>query len=686
MNPIIFRQGVCDPHIHIFEGKAYLYATKDSPGGRGYTGFNMTEWQVWSSEDLLHWTLENRMFPEDFYCGSINQCWATDAAEYNGKYYWYFSRGDAETGVGVSDHPGGPFRDALGKALLDAETSPVNIPKWDPCCFIDDDGSAYIIVGYTRLPAPNDKYLIAKLNKDMISLAEDLRSLDAEPDPCCGDDKASIHKKNGLYYLSHASFYATAEHVYGPYVYRGNFAANNDHGSFFTYHNQDYNASGGMDNPSMCCRASYLHYVHYRANGEIVIDKQIGQYGVGQYDACWKRIEAEWFFAADGISKRENKNGGFEIQDIHSGDFLFYQNVNNTEENTLLTFRASCHSKDGGKIIIANGNEGNILGSVSVTDTGSWDNYQEFSTRLTNPAGTLQLYLTFESANEDSSEELFRLDSFYFGDSSTYRQCSEGYTGVKTGAVTSITDARANAKLVTGSFHDTQDSLRICVDGGKNAELSIQYINNSNHPASLKMSINGRPGEILTFTSTEKNQKSTLILHPDLADGINIITFSGEDNRSACDLYIDNLIVTRPRDIYCSYAAGNGDYFPRGNGCWDSLPQTQTEPFAFSGRMLNTLKKDQSGAVFSEIEGNDSQVSLAFHYSCLEDCDFEISINDCNCGSLHFEANGFDCMEESRTLVTNIFLPQGKNQITLVKTGDKGSLSLDALTVMPQHS
>ena len=28
MNPIIFRQGVCDPHVHIFEGKAYLYATR----------------------------------------------------------------------------------------------------------------------------------------------------------------------------------------------------------------------------------------------------------------------------------------------------------------------------------------------------------------------------------------------------------------------------------------------------------------------------------------------------------------------------------------------------------------------------------------------------------------------------------------------------------------------------------
>ena len=109
MNPLIERQGVCDPHIHIYEGKAYLYATHDnfSPGR---TGFEMTEWQIWSSEDLVHWTLERTEKPEDFYCGPIDQCWAVDAAFRDGKYYWYFSEGAKAVGVGVSDSPAGPFR------------------------------------------------------------------------------------------------------------------------------------------------------------------------------------------------------------------------------------------------------------------------------------------------------------------------------------------------------------------------------------------------------------------------------------------------------------------------------------------------------------------------------------------------------------------------------------------------
>ena len=108
MNPLIYRKGACDPHIHIFEGKAYLYATHDAPG---YTDqFCMEDWQIWSSDDLIDWKLERTVYPEEFYCGRLDQCWAVDAAYKDGKYYLYFSTGDWGVGVGVSEHPAGPFR------------------------------------------------------------------------------------------------------------------------------------------------------------------------------------------------------------------------------------------------------------------------------------------------------------------------------------------------------------------------------------------------------------------------------------------------------------------------------------------------------------------------------------------------------------------------------------------------
>lgn len=672
MNPIIFRQGVCDPHVHIFEGKAYLYATKDDPGHT--SGFHMTEWQIWSSEDLIDWTLERRIFPKDFYCGETDQCWATDAACRNGKYYWYFSRGAEETGVGVSDRPAGPFSDALGKALFDARTEPENISKWDPCCFVDDDGSAYLIVGCTRFPPPNDKYLIARLNEDMISPAEALRRIEYIGNPC-DEDKVTIHKRNGRYYLSHASYYAVADNVYGPYVHRGNFAANNDHGSFFTYHNQEYNASGGMDNPSQYYRSSYLYYVHYKDNGDIVVDKQIGQYGVGQYDACWDRIEAEWYFAAEGVSKREKSAGGFEIRDIHRGDSLYFQNINNVERNARITFTASCRNPSGGEIVLYDGQGGRRLGSLWITDTGGWEEYRTFSTVLENEPGTLQLYLEFQGGEG----ELLRLDSFFFGERSDYRQCSEGYMGVQEGNVKTIWDKRANGHRKTGGFRERGDCLTLCCDGGEDAELTIRYWNEA-EDAFLTLYVNGRHAGRLFFPKSE-GKAGELTLSPALRKGINRIAFRTEEGDRAAELYVDCVITRRRRSIERSYAAGGADYFPRGNGCWDGLPQTENDPYAFSGRLLNYLIQNGCGFELEGVEGEGAQAVLAFRYASKSDSRFELLVNGEPSDEVYFRATGSDYMDQADTTGVKAFLQKGANRISLVKRGADGRLNLDAVTV-----
>lgn len=78
-------------------------------------------------EDLIDWRMETTVYPEEFYCGSLDQCWALDAAYRDGKYYLYFSTGDWGVGVAVSDHPAGPFRDALRHHLVDYDTYPENI-------------------------------------------------------------------------------------------------------------------------------------------------------------------------------------------------------------------------------------------------------------------------------------------------------------------------------------------------------------------------------------------------------------------------------------------------------------------------------------------------------------------------------------------------------------------------------
>ena len=81
-NPIISKQGVCDPHVHIFNDRAYLYASHDAPGEHM---FDMYDWEIWSSADLVTWEKESAVRPEDTSMGASYECWAVDAAEKNGK-------------------------------------------------------------------------------------------------------------------------------------------------------------------------------------------------------------------------------------------------------------------------------------------------------------------------------------------------------------------------------------------------------------------------------------------------------------------------------------------------------------------------------------------------------------------------------------------------------------------------
>jgi hypothetical protein len=216
----IIGRGVTDPHIHVFNGRAYLYASHDhSPTS---TKFDMRDWWVWSSDDLLTWQHEFTLKPEDTYIGApMHGCWATDAVEKNGRYYWVFSdmkgaHDGAQIGIVESASPGGPFKDTLGGPLLRTGAAPTTV--YDPCLFKEDDGNVYIIFGVWN-------YFIAKL-------ADDMRSVVAAPQPLTlinpqgpyggkTDDKASVHKYNGKYYLSWGSYYATADSLHGPYTYRG---------------------------------------------------------------------------------------------------------------------------------------------------------------------------------------------------------------------------------------------------------------------------------------------------------------------------------------------------------------------------------------------------------------------------------------------------------------------------------
>ena len=403
-NPIVYDFGMADPHIRIFNNKAYLFTTRDAQ--KDAKTFIMPDWHIWSSDDLVNWKHETTIYPSETYMGKSTNCWAPDAVEKNGKYYFYFSNKNINTGVMVADSPTGPYNDALGKPMLDIDLTPTK--EYDPTVLIDDDGVAYIVFGHYRKTDPDLDFYIARLDSDMISLAEEPKSIEIKGDlnVLGGNDKPNLHKKNGLYYLSAGSHYATATNIYGPYTRRGNSGNNNygltgrAHGNYFDWNNQSFHTwchfHLGKDVGRY--RESYITYLHYKDNGEMVSDvnflDQHFETGVGQYDATWDKIQAEWYMASQYVKKKEGVNGGFEISAIENGATLFFPNLANLDKVKTLSFYMSSTGKSTIEIYddIQNGK---LIGTCQIGDTGSKDRYKKFTCKLNNLSEAGNLYLKF---------------------------------------------------------------------------------------------------------------------------------------------------------------------------------------------------------------------------------------------------------------------------------------------------
>ena len=355
-NPIVPNVGLNDPHIHIFNDTAYVYASHDKSIDNDR--FIMEDWWVWSSPDLVNWTKRSVLNPKDTYIGKeFSRCWATDAAYKKGKYYWYFSEGNEQTGVVVGNTPVSPWTEALGKPLLTSELTSTH--EYDMSIF-EENGEHYIFFGVWE-------YYVAKLNDDMISLAEVPKKIsinnprgpynsDGKNTKMPTDDKPFVHKYNGRYYLSWGCFYAISDNLYGPYNYvdtiikESSFAEGYDsptwpngflqgrHGSFFEWHNQWYFAYCDISQTgNRYFRDTFISYIHYKENGEMAMIRVDG-IGVGQYDANNGYIEAEDYFKADNISKTENTMGGFSINSLESNGFVTYPNVQNLKSKSFIEF------------------------------------------------------------------------------------------------------------------------------------------------------------------------------------------------------------------------------------------------------------------------------------------------------------------------------------------------------------
>src|ERR1017187_8579239 len=147
-NPI-FPGWYADPEAKVFGKEYWVYPTCSAPYNE------QTFFDAFSSPDLVHWTRHGRILDTNTVTWARRAIWAPAMAEKDGRYFIFFGANDIQNdgqlggiGVAVADNPAGPFRDYLGKPLIDRFHN--GAQPIDPFVFRDQDGQHYIIYGGWR--------------------------------------------------------------------------------------------------------------------------------------------------------------------------------------------------------------------------------------------------------------------------------------------------------------------------------------------------------------------------------------------------------------------------------------------------------------------------------------------------------------------------------------------------------
>jgi len=154
-----------DPEAKIFEGQYWIYPTYSAPYEQ------QVHMDAWSSPDLVHWTKHPDIIDTSRIKWAKKAMWAPAVTEMGGKYYFFFAANDIHNdttevggiGIGVADNPAGPFKDYLGKPLLNLIIN--GAQPIDMFIFKNGEGQYYMIYGGWQ------HCNIAKLNSNFTSLA-----------------------------------------------------------------------------------------------------------------------------------------------------------------------------------------------------------------------------------------------------------------------------------------------------------------------------------------------------------------------------------------------------------------------------------------------------------------------------------------------------------------------------------
>ncbi len=147
-NPI-FEGWYADPETAVFDHQYWVYPTYSDKYNK------QVFLDAFSSPDLVHWEKHPRIVDTGAIRWAWRAMWAPAITEKDGKYYLFFGANDIQNdtsvggiGIAVADKPEGPYKDYLGKPLIDKFYN--GAQPIDQAVFHDKDGRWYLIYGGWR--------------------------------------------------------------------------------------------------------------------------------------------------------------------------------------------------------------------------------------------------------------------------------------------------------------------------------------------------------------------------------------------------------------------------------------------------------------------------------------------------------------------------------------------------------
>lgn len=219
-NPL-FEGWYADPEGIIYDDTYWIYPTWSKPF------HEQVFFDCFSSKDLVTWEKHPRIIDTTEVKWATNAMWAPSVISKDGKYYFFFGANNIQKngqpggiGVAVADKPEGPYKDLLGKALIDTIVN--HAQPIDQFVFRDNDSTYYMYYGGWG------HCNMVKLSNDFKSIVpfED-GTLYKEVTPKNYVEGPFMFKKEGKYYFmwseggwtgpDYSVAYAIADSPFGPF-------------------------------------------------------------------------------------------------------------------------------------------------------------------------------------------------------------------------------------------------------------------------------------------------------------------------------------------------------------------------------------------------------------------------------------------------------------------------------------